>query len=90
MRARGSDRAATELDASGERRRSAAVSREHLTPRELQIAVAVAEGGSNREVAAELFLTPKTVEFHLTRVYRKLGVRSRTELVRLLSRGTGG
>ncbi len=79
------DRAATELDASGERRRSAAVSREHLTPRELQIAVAVAEGGSNREVAAELFLTPKTVEFHLTRVYRKLGVRSRTELVRLLS-----
>ena len=80
------DRAATELDASGARRRPAEASREHLTPRELQIAVAVAGGRSNREVAAELFLTPKTVEFHLTRIYRKLGVRSRTELVRLFSR----
>jgi DNA-binding CsgD family transcriptional regulator/HEPN domain-containing protein len=84
------DRAATELDASGARRRPAEEAREHLTPRELQIAVAVAEGRSNREVAAELFLTPKTVEYHLTRVYRKLGVRSRTELVRQLSRESAG
>jgi FixJ family two-component response regulator len=41
----------------------------------------------NREVAAALYLTPKTVEFHLTRIYRKLGVRSRSELVRELSTG---
>ena len=47
-----------------------------------QIAGQVAEGKSNREVADALYLTPKTVEFHLTRVYRKLGVRSRSELVR--------
>jgi len=56
-----------------------------MTPREAQIAGQVAEGKSNREVAEALYLTPKTVEFHLTRVYRKLGVRSRSELVRKMS-----
>ena len=45
------------------------------------MALAVAEGASNAEVAAALYLTPKTVEYHLTRVYRKLGLRSRAELV---------
>ncbi|MGN6799053.1 MAG: LuxR C-terminal-related transcriptional regulator, partial [Gaiellaceae bacterium] len=79
-------RAAAELRASGARRRSAAASREHLSPRETQIALAVAEGRSNRDVAAALFLTPKTVEYHLTRVYRKLGVRTRGELIALLAR----
>jgi DNA-binding CsgD family transcriptional regulator len=79
-------RATEELQASGTRRRPPEVSRETLTPRELQIALAVAEGRSNRDVAAQLFLTPKTVEYHLTRVYRKLSVRTRAELVRLLSR----
>ncbi len=83
------EQASAELRASGARRRAGDVSREHLTPREQQIAVAVAEGASNREVAAQLFLTPKTVEYHLTRVYRKLGVRTRVELVRLLSRPSG-
>lgn len=53
-----------------------------LTPQELQVALAVAHGATNREAAAALFLSPKTVEFHLGNIYRKLGVRSRTELVR--------
>lgn len=51
-----------------------------LTPQEYEIAQLVAGGHSNREVAHELFLSPKTVEYHLTRVYRKLGVRRRMEL----------
>jgi DNA-binding CsgD family transcriptional regulator len=45
----------------------------------------VAEGRTNREVAAALFVTDRTVEFHLTHIYRKLGVRSRAELARKLS-----
>jgi DNA-binding CsgD family transcriptional regulator len=53
---------------------------ETLTAQELQVAQAVAHGRSNDEVAAALFLSPKTVEAHLTRVYRKLAIRSRTEL----------
>jgi DNA-binding CsgD family transcriptional regulator len=55
---------------------------ERLTPQELQIALQVAEGKTNREVATALFLSPKTIEFHLSRVYRKLGLRSRAELIR--------
>jgi DNA-binding NarL/FixJ family response regulator len=43
-----------------------------------------AEGRSNREIAAELYVTQKTVEFHLRHVYAKLGVRSRTQLARRL------
>lgn len=76
------DRARRELRASGltlRRRQPAAP--ERLTPQELQIARLVADGKSNRDVAATLFVTPKTVEFHLTRVYRKLGIHSRSELV---------
>jgi DNA-binding CsgD family transcriptional regulator len=53
-----------------------------LTPSERRIASLVADGRSNREVAAELFVTVRTVETALTRIYRKLGVRSRTELAR--------
>lgn len=85
-----SSRARFELAASGERLRSAAVARESLTPRETQIALAVAEGASNNEVAAALYVTPKTVEYHLTRVYRKLGLRSRAELVRHFTRRDEG
>jgi DNA-binding CsgD family transcriptional regulator len=44
-----------------------------------------AAGKTNRDVAAMLFVTPKTVEFHLTRVYRKLGIHSRSELVRRMA-----
>jgi DNA-binding CsgD family transcriptional regulator len=80
------ERAAAELGATGEhyqRRDPGAV--ERLTPQELQVALQVAEGKANRDAAAALFLSPKTVEFHLTRVYRKLNVRSRAELARLLA-----
>ncbi|MEX2613624.1 MAG: AAA family ATPase [Gaiellaceae bacterium] len=60
-----------------------------LTPAEERIAALVAEGKTNREVAAALFLSERTVEGHLSRVYGKLGVRSRTELAReLASRAT--
>jgi DNA-binding CsgD family transcriptional regulator len=55
---------------------------EELTPQELQVALQVAEGKTNKEVAAALFLSPKTVEFHLARVFRKLELSSRTELIR--------
>jgi len=61
-----------------------------LTPRELQIALAVAEGRRNKEIAGALFMSVRTVEFHLTRVFIKLGVRSRGELsARLASRELG-
>ncbi len=52
-----------------------------LTPQELQVALVVAGGATNKEAGAALFISPKTVEFHLGHVYSKLGVRSRTELV---------
>lgn len=54
-----------------------------LTPQEDAVTALVAQGLSNREVAAELFVSPKTVQYHLTRVYAKLGVRSRAELAAL-------
>jgi DNA-binding CsgD family transcriptional regulator len=57
-----------------------------LTPQENAISELVARGLSNREVAAELFLSPKTIQYHLTRVYGKLGIRSRTELAALRGR----
>ena len=52
-----------------------------LTPQELQVALVVAWWATNKEAGASLFISPKTVEFHLGHVYGKLGVRSRTELV---------
>jgi DNA-binding CsgD family transcriptional regulator len=58
-----------------------------LTPTEERIAGLVAIGQRNDEVAAELRLSAKTVEWHLSRVYRKLGVRSRTELSVLVLKG---
>ncbi len=51
-----------------------------LTPQEDAVAQLVARGSSNREVAAELFVSTKTVQYHLTRIYAKLGIRSRSEL----------
>ena len=51
-----------------------------LTPQEEAVSTLVAQGLSNREVAAELYVSPKTVQYHLTRIYAKLGVRSRSEL----------
>ena len=57
-----------------------------LTNQELQIAALVAEGHRNSEIAAALYLSTKTVEFHLTRAYRKAGVSNRTQLASLMSR----
>ncbi|MDG4800310.1 helix-turn-helix transcriptional regulator [Micromonospora sp. WMMD980] len=57
-----------------------------MTSQERQIALHVAEGLTNRETATRLFLSPKTVEYHLGNVYRKLQLRSRPELIRHLSR----
>ena len=51
----------------------------------MKIALLVAQGLTNREVAASLFLSPKTIEHHLSAIYRKLDVRSRTQLARLLA-----
>ena len=58
-----------------------------LTPQELRVAMQVAEGLSNKEVATRLFLSPKTIEVHLGHIYDKLGVHSRTTLARLISSG---
>jgi DNA-binding CsgD family transcriptional regulator len=73
-----------ELRAAGARRRAAAPAPGGLTPQELRVVAAVRRGASNREIATELFLAPKTVEFHLRQIYRKVGVRSRTQLVAAL------
>jgi DNA-binding CsgD family transcriptional regulator len=62
-----------------------------LTPQELQVALMVASGATNREAGSRLFLSAKTIEAHLGRIYRKLGVRSRTELAALVAHeGLGG
>jgi class 3 adenylate cyclase len=75
------DRALTELQASGETARIRDDRyRVQLTPQELQVAVALAEGATTREAAAKLYLSPKTVEYHLRHVYDKLEIRSREEL----------
>ena len=65
-----------------------AAHRDDLTPSERRIAELVAEGKTNKEVAASLFLADRTVESALTQIYRKLAVRSRTELARELA-GSG-
>jgi DNA-binding CsgD family transcriptional regulator len=78
------EQAATELRAAGARRRSTAPD-ETLTAQQLRVARAAASGATTREIAAELFLSPKTVEFHLGQTYRKLGVRSRAALVTRLA-----
>ena len=57
-----------------------------LTPRELQIVLLLAEGRTTREAAAALFLSPKTVEYHLRNVYLKLDVATRAELLDLVGR----
>ncbi|BCJ39843.1 transcriptional regulator [Actinoplanes ianthinogenes] len=78
--------ATAELAAAGERSPVRTESPMHLlTPQELQVARAVAEGRSNPEVAAALFISRKTVESHLSSAYRKLGLNSRTQLVRHLT-----
>ena len=75
------ERARSELRASGETARKRDPSTiDQLTPQELQIARAVAIGSSNKQVAAQLFLSPRTIEFHLRHVFAKLGITSRAQL----------
>ncbi len=75
------ERARGELHATGVRPRAAARSGAGaLTPSERRVAAMAAEGMSNRDIAEALYVTPKTVEIHLSSAYRKLGVRSRREL----------
>ena len=82
------DLARAELAAAGARPRRPAVSGpESLTPAELRVARMAAAGGSNREIAQALFVTPKAVEFHLANVYRKLQIGSRRELATALPIG---
>jgi DNA-binding CsgD family transcriptional regulator len=79
------ERARGELRATGETARKRDPSTiDQLTPQELQIARFVSEGATNREVANKLFLSPRTVEYHLHKVFTKLGIASRGELARLL------
>ena len=77
-------RAEQELRASGEtaRKRDASTT-VTLTAQERQIASLVAQGLSNREVAATLFLSPRTIDFHLRNVFAKEGITSRGELARI-------
>lgn len=74
-----------ELRASGVRVARPDVTLADLTPQELQVAVAVGQGHSNREVAAQLFLSVKTVEYHLNKAFQKLGVARRGQLAALLA-----
>jgi DNA-binding CsgD family transcriptional regulator len=78
------ERARGELNATGEsaRKRDASTI-DDLTPQELRIAQLVAAGASNRDAAAQLFVSPKTVEYHLRKVFLKLGLSSRIELARV-------
>jgi DNA-binding CsgD family transcriptional regulator len=84
------DRARDELRATGEtarRRQPGALAT--LTPQELRIVAAVSEGASNREIAAQLFLSPRTIAYHLRKVFQKTGISSRGELIRLAMAGRG-
>ncbi|GAA4256387.1 LuxR family transcriptional regulator [Dactylosporangium darangshiense] len=76
-----------ELRASGETLRRPTEVRERLTPQEMQIAQLAADGLSNRDIAARLFVSPRTISTHLYNVYPKLGVRSRAELAAALAGG---
>lgn len=84
------DRAADELAATGATARRRDTSDvDTLTPRELQVALLLADGQTTREAAAAIFVSPKTVEYHLRHVYTKLGIGSRAELAARFARADG-
>ncbi|MFC4123085.1 AAA family ATPase [Nonomuraea zeae] len=84
------DRALGELRATGESARTPETRATEagalgtLTPQELRITLAVGEGLTNREIAAQLFLSPRTVDYHLRKVFQKAGITSRAELMRMV------
>jgi len=80
------ERARVELEATGEHARKRTVdTSDQLTPQEEHISRLVAEGKTNREIAAQMFISPSTVEYHLHKAFRKLRVKSRAQLARRMA-----
>jgi RNA polymerase sigma factor (sigma-70 family) len=80
------ERARVELQATGEHARRRTVDTlDQLTPQETQIARLVTQGHTNRDIAAQLFISPSTVEYHLRKAFRKLNVKTRTQLAHRMS-----
>lgn len=84
------ERASLELLATGERARSRAVNtHEQFTPQEARVAILARDGLTNPEIGERLFVSPRTVEYHLYKVFAKLGITSRNELHLALANGDG-